>query len=100
MFTYAYSIAVYLGSDTRNPHTTLSGQVEAERYSHACGKAWPLIHAECERIQSETGQSTGVGSLSVRMLAQCFDCREWFYADDAVWYGGHPHCTDCAQDAA
>ena len=68
MGTYTYSIDIYIRQRQGKPaslHSTATGQVEAERYSHACVKSWDPIHAECERVRQETGGMTGVGDLRV-----------------------------------
>ena len=66
MTTYAFEIAVFtLVEGVAQPVGTVSGEVEADRYSSACVKAWPLINEECVRIREETGCRTAVGNLHV-----------------------------------
>lgn len=66
MFTAKYTFKINVFHlDSAVPIETLEGQVEAERYSHACIKAWKVIEDECKRIQQETKQQTGVGNLLV-----------------------------------
>jgi hypothetical protein len=63
---YSYTIDIYLLDESQaRPHTTLSGTVEAERYSTACQQAWQRIHAECETIRRETGKQTAAGHFIV-----------------------------------
>lgn len=60
---YCYSIDVL---DNQAKHIkTLTGEVEADRYSHACTRAWPLIEAEYDKIKSTAQYQVGVGSLHV-----------------------------------
>ena len=64
MATYTFEIRVStLDNGLATPVGTLTGEVEAERYSTACVKSWPLINQECARLQAETGCQTAVGQL-------------------------------------
>lgn len=66
MATYTFEIRVsILENGMTTPVETLTGEVEAERYSTACVKSWPLINEECARIQAETCCQTAVGHLHV-----------------------------------
>lgn len=63
---YNYTIDIYiLHACYPRPYRTLSGTVEAERYSTACQQAWQRINAECEEMRQETGQQTAAGHFIV-----------------------------------
>jgi hypothetical protein len=66
MPTSTYRITVSLHENgTSIPMTVLCASVEAERYSHACIKAWAEVNAACEKSKAETGKQTTVGDLHV-----------------------------------
>lgn len=63
---YSYTIDIYtLDESQARPYRTLSGTVEAERYSSACQQAWQRINAECEEMRQETGQQTAASHFIV-----------------------------------
>ena len=67
MATYRFEIDVFIiGKDGANPVGTLSGEVEAERYSSACVKSWSRIHEASSRIRQASGCNTAVSDVRIR----------------------------------
>jgi len=71
MFTYRYKIEVYEVVNNQanidTPLYTLTGTVEAERYSHACTKSWVQLNAEIER---RGRRDIAVSDLDVQRIEQ------------------------------
>ncbi len=72
MAKYAFRIPVFVSLEQGEsiPVGESVGEVEAERYSHACIKSWPLIEQDCNRVKQDTGGRTLVGDLHVERKAQ------------------------------
>lgn len=74
MAKYTYKIEIYdLDVDGPLDERKLgeaTGEVEAERYSHACGEAWLLINEQCQQIEQEHEHRIGVGDLHVELKSE------------------------------
>lgn len=67
MAKYTYSIDLYTEAGAEVAETVI-GEVEADRYSSACVKAWAPIGEACKRITEATGLTTSVGDIHVERL--------------------------------
>lgn len=75
MARYNYSVAIYTINTLNEQHraelhSTLTGEVDAERYSTACIEAWKPITTRCSEIRAETGKPTGVGNIHVEVTCE------------------------------
>ena len=72
MKTYTYTIVVYIytyGTAGKGESVvSLSGEVQATRWSFACVRAWEAINADCERIERQYGGRVAVGALDMRVV--------------------------------